>query len=249
MQDELGSPLNIDRLLGKAKNRINLVGVELEGGWYKLPGELKPQRDGSVSFNDSDPYEKVVLIKHIGEIPLPPLGVKEFPATMKLYYPSYVNKTCGMHVHLSTNKAFSYQRLMVNRPFSYPATIVEYISRWAKAEKLPKAHPIWPRLENKNEYCQHLFQAEEQIKTTEKDFNHSRVGHRYTVIGYCWSRYRTVECRLLPMMETAEQGIRAVQEIISITNAFLAISKEREPKLKSQVNEDDLEVNERRSYV
>lgn len=246
--ERLGPPLNIDHMLGKAKNRLNLVGVELEGGWAKLPGELRPQRDGSVIFSDID--ISLHMLRYFGEIPLPPLGVKEFPATLKLYYPTAVNGTCGMHIHLSTLKAFSYQRLMVNHPYSYPGTIVEYMRRWAENAKLAKSHPIWDRLKGKNEYCQHLFQADEQVKTERKDFDHHREGHRYTVVGFCWNRLRTLEVRLLPMMGDAETAISAVQEVVSITNAFLAVSKDREPRLRVRVVDDnDLEVEQRRSYV
>lgn len=251
MSEPLGPPLNIDKFLGKAKNRLNLIGVELEGGWYKMPDDLHPLRDGSIHFGiPGDDVNKVGLIKHIGEIPLPPLGLKEFPKILKLYYPSYVNATCGMHVHLSTLKAFAYQRLMINQPFSYPGTIVEYMRRWAKKEDFDKKHPIWPRLEGKNEYCQHVFQADEQAKTANKDYDHHRDGHRYTVVSYCWSRYKTLECRLLPMMETASQGVRAVQAIIEITNAFLAASREKESRIRVTVEEtDDVFVEERRSFV
>jgi len=249
--EKLGPPLNIDSFLGKAKNRIYLVGVELEGGWAKIPGGMEPHRDGSIKLGvEGDDPAKIATMTAVGEIPLPPLSVQAFPATMKLYYPSIVNASCGMHVHLSTSKAFSYQRLMINNPYSYPATIIEYVKRWATTEKLPKTHPIWPRLAGKNEFCQHVFQAEEQVKTANKDFDHHRPGHRYTVIGYCWSRLKTVECRLLPMMADADLGVRAVQEIINITNAFLTASKEREPRLRSHIKDDgDTETNERRSFV
>jgi hypothetical protein len=250
--EQLGPPLNIDKYLDNAKDRINLIGVELEGGWFKLPGDMVPQRDGSIHFGiKGDDPEKVAKIGYIGEIPLPPLPRKELPATLKLYYPSYVNQTCGMHVHLSTTKAFAYQRLMVNKPFSYPGTIVEYMMRWAVEENLPKKHPIWDRLAGKSEYCQHVYQAKEQAKTANKDFDHHRPGHRYTVIHFCWGRFKTLECRLLPMMDTADQAMRAVNRIVSITNAFLAASKEREPRLRTSVVADDNDANieERKSYV
>ena len=253
--EPFGPFLNIDAVLGREKDRIALVGVELEGGWEKLVGELKPQPDGSVFHNGIDartPEEltRVNRIKHKGEIPLPPVSQRELPALMKLYYPFYVDKSCGMHVHLSTNRPFTYQRLMVNTPFSYPATIVEYIWRWAKQEKLPESHAIWPRLAGLNEYCQHVFHADEQVKTTNKDYDHHRHGHRYTVISFCWSRYKTLECRLLPMMETADQGIRAVQEVVRITNAFIAATKDKEPIHRSTVEDSrDMEITEHRGYV
>lgn len=248
--EKFGPPLNIDAFLGRAKNRINLVGVELEGFWFRVPHGRQPDRDTSVRFVDGDDPNTTALVTCAGEIPLPPLSVSAFPATMKLYYPSYVNGTCGMHVHLSTNKAFSYQRLMINKPYSYPATVVEYVKRWAAREKLDAKHPLWGRLKGENEYCQHVFHADEQVKSANKDYDHHRNGHRYTVIGYCWSRYKTLECRLLPMMKDYEQGVRAVQEVINITNAFLAASKDREPKQRITIGEDAYgDVSERRSYV
>lgn len=250
MAEKLGPYLNIDKYIGKAKDRINKVGVELEGGWKTAPNGRAPDRDGSVHLGPGDDPQKVLQIAHIGEIPLPALGMKEWPAAMKLYYPFLVNHTCGMHVHLSTKGEFAYQRLMVNRPFSFPATVVEYISRWAVKEKLPPHHPIWPRLKGENEFCQHVFQAEEQVKTINKDFDHHRVGHRYSVIGYCWSRWKTLECRLLPMMDTPAQGIRAVQAVIDITNGFLAASKEKEQKHITAVSDsDDYCPEERKIYV
>lgn len=253
--EKLGPFLNIDRFLGKAKDRVNMVGVELEGGWIKLPPDRKAvDHDGSVfrpGFNPVD-FEITSKLRYSGEIPLPPLAIREFPSVMKVNYPAYVDASCGMHVHLSTKHAFAYQRLMVNKPFSYPGTIVEYMKRWAASQKLPKAHPIWERLAGNNEYCQHLFHADEQAKKADKGFNHHGDGHRYTVISYCWGRLKTLECRLLPMMTTADQGVAAVQEIINITNAFLAASKEKEPRLKSTVSssgEDDEVIVERRIYA
>lgn len=258
--EKLGLPLNVDRELArvalegkrKLKNRVHLVGVELEGGWIQLPGNVEPQRDASVfrhGFKPED-IEKTKLLQKVGEIPLEPLSPKTFPATFMLFYPDYVDQSCGMHVHLSLKRPFIYQRLMVNHPYSYPATIVRYIERWALTEQLPADHPIWSRLANQNEYCQHIFHADEQVRTSAKDFDHHREGHRYTVVSFCWSRYKTVECRLLPMMQTAAQGVRAVQEVINITNAFLAASVEKEPFHRSAVVEsDDVEMAEHRVYI
>lgn len=258
--EKLGPPLNIDRELARVeldgkrrlKNRVYLVGVELEGGWIRLPGDMEPQRDASVfrSGFKAEDAARTQLIRKIGEIPLEPLSPKAFPATFMLFYPDYVDASCGMHVHLSMKRPFTYQRLMVNHPYSYPATIVRYIEQWAMKEGLPVEHPIWPRLAGKNEYCQHVFHADEQVRTSAKDFDHHREGHRYTVISFCWSRYKTVECRLLPMMQTAAQGVRAVQEVINITNAFLAATKDKEPIHQAAVlDSEDIEIAERRAYI
>ena len=43
--------LNLDKMLGKARNRIFRVGIELEGGWTKLLDGVQPQHDGSVRIS------------------------------------------------------------------------------------------------------------------------------------------------------------------------------------------------------
>ena len=133
-----------------------------------------------------------------------------------------------MHVHINFKSAFSYNRVMTA---AYPATIVEAFKTWAKQKQLPDTHPIWPRLAGKSRYCQHVFDADNQVRATEKDHNQERPGHRYTVVNYCYGRYCTAECRLLPMMATAELAVEAVQELLDVTNAFLvALPAKREPK-------------------
>lgn len=223
------TPIQIDKILEKEpKNRVVLVGVELEGGWDALPKGTQVIRDGSVTFHHP--------INIIGELPSPPLQLGEtFRKWMKLYYPPHINATCGMHVHMSFKHALTYQATM--RP-EYPATIIAYVAKWA-ADKanLPLDHPIWPRLKGQSKYCQHIFQANEQALSNAKDFNQERQGHRYTIINYPWAQHTTVECRLLPMMATVTQGIEAIEEVVKITNAFLLATAAKEPKLKIGIDE------------
>src|SRR5207249_3365765 len=154
----------------------------------------------------------------IGELTSPPLAVVEkeavstlhFPTWMTASYPSSVNDTCGLHVHMSFKSALTYQRLMTPQ---YPATILAYMAKWAAAEGFNDYHTIWARLAGKNEYCQHTFYADDQVTKADKDYDHHRVGNRYSVIVYPWSRHQTVECRLLPMMKSCDQAVRAIKEI------------------------------------
>jgi hypothetical protein len=236
----LGKIIDISPVLHKALNRIALVGVELEGGWDKLPKGTSPVHDGSVRFPDQ-------MINIVGELPLPPEPVNEFPARMQAYFPHHVNETCGMHVHMSFRTALSYQRLMTP---DYPATVIEFINRWAKKEKLDKYHPLWPRLNGMSEYCQHKFHATEQAGRTNKDHERRAEGSRYTVINYCYSRHSTIECRLLPMMANYELSLRAVNEVLAITNAFLSLaSKKSEPKVRSKHVCDEDGIHEYRRIV
>lgn len=196
------------------RSRIYQIGIELEGGWDKIPGEATIIRDGSV----------VTPGRYVGELPSPPLLLGELPKWLKTYYPQHVNDTCGMHVHLSfNNNAFLYQQLMTE---AYPATIVAEMKKWATIY-LSEAHHIWPRLLDQNRYCRHRYYADQQAFTQNKDHSQTRLGNRYTVVNYCWGRQRTVECRLLPMMDTSDKAYEIIQELINITEKFLCATAKR----------------------
>lgn len=236
MSAPLGSPVDISRHRARARKRVYRIGIELEGGWKKLPAGVRLAHDGSIHLTDAD---IAAGCRDIGELPSPVMDVEKFPSWMKMYYPHFVNESCGMHVHMSFMTALTYQRLMDNR---FPATIIAQMTEWAKSHKLSKKHPIWERLNGESRYCQHVFMADEQVKNTSKDFDQRRQGHRYTVINYCYSRTGgSMECRLLPMMEDVDTAISAVQEIIDTTNAFLAATASKETK-HSAVVESDGEV-------
>lgn len=237
--------LDIDAFREKARNRVYRIGVELEGGWDKVPAGVQIVHDGSVRFG--------IPIRYIGEWPLGPLDlVKNSPLywvnAMRNAYPPHVNDSCGMHVHLSFKTAFAYNRLMTPQ---YPATVIAAFEKWAKQQQLPEAHSIWPRLAGASRYCQFKFDADNQVLNRDKDHDQGRPGHRYTVVNYCYGRYNTLECRLLPMMQTVDQACNAIQELISVTNAFLvALPVKREPKqsMAHQV-EDGMDATETRLYV
>lgn len=271
-------PIDISSLIGKCRNRIYRIGVELEGGWAKLPeGTSRLVGDGSVRFENPMPDELRThpvnrglatstrqarefqelyaawangdagrsVPKHVGELPFGPIEVKELGQYMRQLYPSHVNDTCGMHVHMSFRKAFLYQRLMDER---YPATIIDAVEKWAKRESLPDDNPIWDRLQGNNSYCKHEFYPDSQAACKNK--NHHREGSRYTSINYCYGLHETIECRLLPMMPDAEMGIKAVQEVINITNAYLVAAGRREgPVVDAMIIQEDHYTEEMRECV
>lgn len=280
--------LDLDRALKareKLKDRIYLIGVELEGGWKELPEGTRLVHDGSVIIQEGTapqiPLGRQQAIEDIGrrlrgglissrtavrfaaeqgvserelqdylngggvrsqmgglmtgEVPSPPMPTKQLSAWMQKFYPARVNATCGLHVHQSFKSALHYQQLM---PPSFQFTVLKYVGAWAKEENLPKDHPIWERLAGKSDYCQHKYYADQQAQAKEKSHDRQRAGHRYTVISYPYNRLGTMECRLLPMMETCDQGIRAVQHVLDITNAFLLMTAGRERKERKEVVAD-----------
>lgn len=222
----------------KIRNRIYRVGIELEGGWTALPPGLSHiERDGSVQFPQFyqsgdhcyDPLTRASICQK-GEIPSPPLlPDSKKPADplnmekwLRNHWPQYINETCGMHVHMSFRNAFVYMTLMEER---FMWTVLEFIKRWADAQvvkgTLAADHCIFPRIEGKSEYCQHVFLADDQAQKVRKEYDHHGQGHRYTVINFPFSRQGTVECRLLPMMSTVDLALEAIKEVMNITNAYL----------------------------
>lgn len=194
---------------GKVKNRIAKVGVELEGGWDIVPAGVSLIGDGSVDISAN----------HRGELPTPTgLDPVSIPSWMLKHYPHHVNKSCGLHVHMSFNYARHYMALMEPE---YPKTMQEYLKRWATAEGFPANHHFWKRLALQNQFCGKGFYPDLQAAQRRKSYTHEGAS-RYTFINYPYGLHETVEVRGLPMMDTPEQGVRAVMRVIEITNAFLA---------------------------
>lgn len=273
---KLGTPVDLRPLAGRpVRQRVAHVGIELEGGWLKLPAGVELIRDSSIrglqrpwpaelemeyqtlvqavnmSTGGSAKQRKRLQELHIqrgnggalqiGEIPSPVLSTREsndlyWIPWIKRFYPSDINDTCGLHVHMSFAQPFTYQRLMVPE---FPATILSGINLWAEEKKFDPKHPIWPRLQGKSEYCQHTFYADEQSKQVDKDYDHHRVGNRYSVVVYRWARHQSIEIRLLPMFPTVDLAIESIQELIRITNLFLLATKKREEKISAVYQVDD----------
>jgi len=237
--------LNLDRYLGKVKNRVSRVGIELEGGWVTIPNGRNIVGDGSVfrhltSAQKFEMVERRIALK--GELPSEIMLPGHMSAWIKKYYPAYVNESCGLHVHMSFTNLQMYAALMVQE---YPTTVVAYLTKWAQQEEFDPKHPIWSRLQGDNEYCQHKFWPHLQVKDNHKDYDHNRVGCRYTHIAYRHGTHKTIECRLLPMFDDAKQSVRAVRYVIDITNASLVVlRRKREEKIRESLRlgkEDSVE--------
>lgn len=227
--------LEIEHLLGNVKNRVALAGVELEGGWKELPAGISQlEHDGSV-FNKKIPPG----VAAIGELPIGPVVPAALPTLMRRYYPHKINITCGMHVHVSFETLFHYGLLMVPE---FQETVFKYLTLWAKEQTDGKGNPlfkdnhyIWERLAGDYKYCKKEFWPDAQVATKRKGFNMDVAGHRYTAIHYC-GRQNTIECRILPMMNTPQHGISAVMRFIDITNACLhVLGKDRDQIRKGTV--------------
>lgn len=228
--------LNIDTLLGEAKNRVVKIGIELEGAWKSLPPDCSIENDASV-FKGHKPKD----YPYIGEIPIGPWQPAAIVKSLKRYYPHKTDYTCGMHVHMSFTVLRHYLALMVPE---YQETMIDYLKAWAMKEGFPPGHHIYDRLSGKSIYCQKKFWPIEQANNKKKEYDQQKTGHRYTIINYC-GRWNTVEVRVLPMMDTPEQAVRAIKLVKDITNACLIkLGKFKEEKIVGKIQLSDTEFYE-----
>ena len=238
--------INLDRpTLVTPKNRVALIGVELEGTWDEIPKGC--QRGDFVRDGSLDPLARKFPNSYTMELPSPALELSAMETWMRNHWPQHVDETCGMHVHVSFRTSLSYSRVVREE---YPGSIIVYMRKWAEKEGIDKANPIWDRLDGKSTFCQHQFFGDDQLRNTRKDHDKVRRGHRYTVVNFCWGRgIPTAECRLLPMFPEPEQGIRAMREVVDITNRFLAATAKRERKVQVgfPLDADDMIRIERRT--
>ena len=212
--------------------------LKIQNDYLVLARELQNHLMSSVEHKKINEQLKSMVAKlnsinkiklKTGEMVSPILEEGKFPSWVKENYPSHVNNTCGLHVHMSFNNARHYSNLMIPQ---YQFTIAHYLEQWAKKEGFLANHPIWARLQGKNEFCKLEFFPDLQATKINKDYHHTGEGNRYTAISYRYGEHGTIECRLLPMFPDAEQSIRAIQTIFDITNACLLSLNKKEEKLK-----------------
>lgn len=235
----MNKPKDIVSLVGKAKNRVVCVGIELEGGWDSPTAAKAIMRDGSVQFPLPPPtppgQEPPSYPKYVGEIASPPTKVEDINEWMKKWYPKYVNATCGLHVHMSFKSARPYHLLLCPE---FTEVMLTELARWAMMRGLQPDHPIWPRLAGNNPTCAREFKGDQQAAATRKVYAGHPGACRYTAINYPVKLHSTVECRVLPMFDGWRLGAEAVHRVIEITNAFVAGVARREPKVPIMVMGD-----------
>ena len=236
-------------MLNGLVNRISAVGIELEGGWdVRVPGH-EVIRDGSVNIpirqdqGPPDPRTGVRPIRTIGpqygigEVVSQPMPTSAIADWVRMCYPQHTNETCGLHVHMSFSHKLHYGRLMTPE---YTDAIVRAVREFGQREGLTSSHPLWGRVDNpQHPHCAHQYLGDKQVLVRKKDYqSRGKDYSRYTVINYCEGLHPpkpgsvsgtgTLECRLLPMFETAEMAIRAIMVVLDTTNRFLAKTRQME---------------------
>lgn len=192
---------------------IAKIGVELEGGWNAYSDHIKS--DGSVSG-----------VKNPGEIAFPPFHPDEFPwiepvnlpgfqnirsGTMGSFtsmYPDHVNHTCGMHVHVSFPSTGMYAAFVDVR---FQPWLVRGLHQWGLKGHI-KSKAFYSRLQGGQSYCRDIYAPESQLS--------GGGGQRYSIVNYCYPRYKTMEIRVLPMFKDVRFSIKAIKALVKLINIW-----------------------------
>lgn len=202
-------------------DKLYRIGLEVEGGWNgergRKPFDLDIITDFSIDGRTLASDKPFTLVPHVGEVVSVPLEPKYeiLEGWIKKYWPHYTNITCGYHIHLSTNSVRDYCNL-TTKTFVYGA--VAALRAHALAEKLPKGHYIWNRLEGGNPFSALNFDASTQIRMKAKAIGDRT---RYGIFNYAWGIHGTVEFRGFPTFETAELAFRFTKCYLDYVNNFL----------------------------
>jgi hypothetical protein len=207
---------------------IDRVGLELEGGWISEPSSGAYHHDGSVVL-------RAPIIGEYVSQPLDPVDAVAWVQDPKVY-PPFINKTCGMHVHISVKANRDYERMMVAE-FGYD--FEKAMTALGKKLELPSTHEFWKRLAGQNRYCLPGFIPDGQWTLTTKGTE------RYTKLNYCYELHGTLEVRVLPMFELRKTAGLAVKGLVRFVDGWISRARRRneaeEPVLVASPVIEDLE--------
>jgi hypothetical protein len=194
---------------------IDKVGLELEGAFktarFRGATPLVLTHDGSVrEFSNS-----IIDTCRTGEVISPPLAYwGDVVKFIQDSYPDSINRTCGMHVHISVPSVGAYEAIADQRFHDF---LMKSLKIWGKKNEVEATHSFWRRLAGTEFYCRNTYRPDEQIPLTCKS------DPRYSQINYCYSLHKTMEIRVLPMFKQKKLAISAVYHLLRMTNKYLGL--------------------------
>lgn len=181
---------------------INMVGLEVEGGWdgerYKSPFDLPIIADFSIDGRTLQ-SDNPLRCNHIGEVVSKPMlpDPDAVGVWIDKYWPAYTNITCGFHIHTSYKSMRDYTALTTK---GFLIELVNSIRLKAVEAGLKSNHYLFQRLNGGNPFTTFNFDASSQICLKQKS-----VGNRtrYGMLNFAWGIHGTVEFRAFPTFESA----------------------------------------------
>lgn len=226
-------------------NRINLIGVELEGCWHTAPAGA--HGDGSVEVtcqNSNCRYSGTAEIDcscgcdscEDGDHCADRDDDCHARTAGRNTGRAFTGELSGSPMHIDQMEAY----ILANYPDHVDTTcgmhvhlsfidesdysrlmyddFWEYFQKsWAEWAPL-HLHPkskFWDRFEGNNTFCKREFIPDRQWA------ERGRCDARYRQLNFCWGVHRTLECRLLPMFKHKTTSVKAIWWLISMINTFL----------------------------
>lgn len=201
-------------------SRINLVGLEVEGGWdgevCKRPFTSKIIPDHSI---DGRTYasDNPLTCTHVGEVVSLPLLPESgnIEQWITIHWPQHTNNTCGFHIHTSYASMKDYAALTTKH---FLTKLIEAIIEKGKALNLPPTHYLFKRMGGNNPFSQFNFDASNQIRMKAK-----AVGDRlrYGMINCSWNIHGTIEFRGYPTFETPQLALAFTKLYLDFIEDYL----------------------------
>lgn len=188
------------------------IGIEIEGYWNAASwSDVQRNADNWHMSGDRDGS----LNGHAGyqsyELRTRPGSLGEAVNQLVALYPDATDEQVGMHVHVSFERS--------DVPFLASTAFFEYFraswKQWGESMSINPDSNFWKRLNGHNQYCRL-----NSVGDSPRD-NVTRMD-RYRQLNFSsLDRHHTVECRLLPMFQSARLGVSAVERLINIYESWL----------------------------
>lgn len=144
------------------------------------------------------------------------------------HWPEYVNRSCGMHVHVSfepehvetvyqTVLQKEFVEFICERSYAwlerrYPTA--EAIRRRASREVHPYCNAVGEYTADLLKYKGRLFSPESQMETGD---------NRYAPVNYPWGSHQTVELRFPGIFEDPSDGMQYIRKVVSLVNFWIGV--------------------------
>ncbi len=186
--------------------RINAIGIELEQGWKKQRDDLT--EDIGIRLGD---FKNSACC---GELVSKPIDSLDKAITwLRENYGDETQEMCSMHLHLSFKDLDTYVALM--NP-AFKDYFLAHMKHFGETYPINNEH-FWSRLEDKNKFCKNRIDHN-QIFETKKVHNDNG---RYTVLNFCFGRFKTIESRLLPTFISVDTAVAALEATVEAFESYL----------------------------
>ena len=189
------------------------IGVELEGGWREEFEDITILGDGSVRKPSGIDSET----GHWGEIPSPVLTTSTILPWLAAHYPDGVGPSCGFHIHISLSKG-DYQQLISMKFYHF---FLKKWEEWGEVNRRDLPDTFFRRLAGQPASASSSAYADRVWIPFQQLYVKGKGDARRCHLNYCYGLHKTIECRLLPMFEDKEIGLRALSYYINMVEEYL----------------------------